>query len=251
MQYSVEGETSMNIVVVGAHQDDMEVNCSGTLLKYRQKDNVNITIVVVSNGDKGFQHKPSVPYEEATRIRNAEATRVAEALGGRYICLGQSDEYMQDTPEARNQVVDILREAKADVVFTLPPQDYNTDHTVASEITFQAVMLAPVTTIFTDHEPLAFTPVMYYMDSAVATGFEPSHYVDISDVWDQKRSAIECYQSQFTTGRSGEHLHLFCLHRDTGKVLWQRKFFGSKIPESRPSDAIVATVVSAAYLRQA
>jgi len=186
----------MNIVCVGAHQDDMEVNCSGTLLKYRQKGNVNITVVVISNGDKGFQHEPSTPYEEATRIRNAEATRVAEALGGRYICLGQSDEYMQDTPEARNQVVDILREAQADVVFTLPPQDYNADHMVASQITFQAVMLAPVPTIFTDHEPLATTPAMYYMDSAVATGFEPSHYVDISDVWEQKCELLRMHASQ-------------------------------------------------------
>jgi LmbE family N-acetylglucosaminyl deacetylase len=191
----------MNIVVVGAHQDDMEVNCSGTLLKYRQKGDVNITIVVISNGDKGFQHKPSVPYEEATRIRNAEATRVAEALGGRYICLGQSDEYMADTPEARNQVVDILREAKADVVFTLPPQDYNADHMVASQITFQAVMLAPVTTIFTDHEPLRMTPVMYYMDSAVATGFEPSHYVDITDVWEQKCELLRMHVSQMDNAK--------------------------------------------------
>jgi outer membrane protein assembly factor BamB len=36
-----------------------------------------------------------------------------------------------------------------------------------------------------------------------------------------------------STGRSGEQLHLFCLHRDTGKVLWERRFFGSAVPEGR------------------
>ena len=51
-----ERDSGMNIVCVGAHQDDIEVNCAGTLLKYRQKGEVNITIVSLSNGDKGFHN---------------------------------------------------------------------------------------------------------------------------------------------------------------------------------------------------
>lgn len=206
----------MNIVCVGAHQDDIEVNCVGTLLKYRQKGDVNITIVVVSNGDKGFQHSPSTPYEEVTRVRNAEATRVAEALGGRYICMGQPDEYIRDTDEARNQLVDILREAQADVVFTLPPVDYNIDHMVASQITFHAVMLAPVPTIFTDHDPVPITPVMYYMDSAVGLDWQPTHYVDISDVWEQKCELLRMHASQMVNAAKFGGLDLVKLSQIVG-----------------------------------
>jgi hypothetical protein len=136
--------------------------------------NVNITIVVISNGDKGFQHNPSTPYEEVTRRRNADATRVAEALGGRYVCMGQPDEYIRDTDEARNQLVDILREAQADVVFTLPPVDYNIDHMVASQITFHAVMLAPVPTIFTDHDPLPSISAMCGSESVNCSECTPA-----------------------------------------------------------------------------
>lgn len=186
----------MNIVCVAAHQDDIEVNCLGTLLKYRQKSAVNITNVVISNGDKGFQHHPSTPYEEVTRVRNAEATKVAEALGGRYICMGQSDEYIRDTDQARNQLVDILREAKAELVFTLPPIDYNTDHMVTSQITFHATMLANVATIFTDHDPLPSTPVVYYMDAVAGLEWQPTHYVDITDVWEQKCDLLRLHESQ-------------------------------------------------------
>ena len=82
----------MNVVCVGAHQDDIEINCVGTLIKYQARGDVNITNVVISNGDKGAQYEPSIPYEEVSAMRNAEATAVAEALGGRYISLGQSDE---------------------------------------------------------------------------------------------------------------------------------------------------------------
>jgi len=206
----------MNIVCVAAHQDDIEVNCVGTLLKYRQKGDVRITNVVISNGDKGFQHSPTTPYEEVTRVRNAEATRVAEALGGRYICMGQPDEYMRDTDEARNQLVDILREAQADVVFTLPPVDYNIDHMVASQLTHHAVMLAPVSTIFTDHDPLPTTPVMYYMDSAVGLDWQPTQYVDISDVWEQKCDLLRMHASQMLNAERFGGLDLVQLSQIVG-----------------------------------
>lgn len=186
----------MNIVCVGAHQDDIEINCLGTLLKYRQKGDVNITNVTVSNGDKGAQYDPSIPYEEVARTRIAEAARVAEALGGRYICMGQSDEYIRDTDEARNQLVDILREARADMVFAHPPTDYNTDHMAASQIAFHAVMLASVRTIFTDHDPLPATPVTYYMDAIAGLEWQPTHYVDISDVFEQKCELLRLHESQ-------------------------------------------------------
>ena len=186
----------MNIVAIGAHQDDIEIHCLGTLLRYRQKGDVTITNVTISNGDKGAQYDPKMPYEEIARIRIGEATKVAEALGGRYICVGQSDEYIRDTDEVRNQVVEILREAKADVVFTHPPVDYNTDHIVTSQIVFHAVMLSSVTTIFTDHAPLAELPVLYYMDSTAGFEWQPSHYVDITGVWERKCELLNLHESQ-------------------------------------------------------
>jgi len=206
----------LNIVCVAAHQDDIEVNCLGTLLKYRQKGEVSITNVVISNGDKGFQHHPSTPYKEVTRVRNAEATKVAEALGGRYICMGQSDEYIRDTDEARNQLVDILREAKADIVFTLPPIDYNTDHMTTSQITFHATMLANVATIFTDHEPLPATPVVYYMDAVAGLEWQPTHYVDITDVWEQKCDLVRLHASQMSSSETWNGLDLVKLAKIQG-----------------------------------
>ena len=198
----------MNIVCVGAHQDDIEVNCLGTLLKYKKKSSVSITNVTVSNGDKGGQYDPSIPYGEIARIRIGEATKVAEALGGRFICMGQSDEYIRDTDEARNQLVDILREAKADIVFVCPPVDYNTDHMITSQITFHAVMLASVRTIFTEHDPLSQTPVLYYMDAVAGLEWQPTHYVDISDVYEEKCRLISLHESQMLNIKTWEGMDL-------------------------------------------
>jgi len=186
----------MNIVCVGAHQDDIELHCLGTLIKYQQRGGVTITNVTISNGDKGAQYDLSIPYAEVAAMRIAEATTVATALGGRYICLGQADEYVRDTDEARNQLTDILREAKADIVFAPPPVDYNTDHMVASQLAFHACLLAPVRTIFTAHEPLDQSPLLYYTDSIAGLESQPTHYVDISPVFERKCELLRLHKSQ-------------------------------------------------------
>lgn len=186
----------MNIVCVAAHQDDIELHCLGTLIKYRRQGNANITNVVVSNGDKGGQFDPLLSYAEVAAIREKEATAVAEALGGRYVCMNQVDEYIEYSNEAVNQLVDILREAKADVVFAAPPVDYNTDHTVSSQLAFHAVMLAAVKTIFTTHEPLPTYPATYYMDPVTGIDWQPTDYVDITDVFDEKCELLKLHASQ-------------------------------------------------------
>ena len=198
----------MNIVAIGAHQDDIEIHCMGTLLRYQQQGGHTITNVTISNGDKGSQYEPSTPYEEIARVRIGEATRVAEALGGRYICMGESDEYIRDTDDVRNRLVDILREAKADLVFTLPPIDYNTDHMTTSQITFHATMLSNVTTIFTDYDPLPETPVVYYMDAIAGLEWQPTHYVDITDVWEQKCDLLRLHASQMSNSTKMNGLDL-------------------------------------------
>jgi len=186
----------VNIVCVTAHQDDIELHCLGTLIKYRQRGDATITNVVISNGDKGGQFDLSLSYEQVAAIRQQEAAAVAGALGGRYLCMNQVDEYIRDTDEARNQLVDILREAKADVILAAPPVDYNTDHMVTSQIAFHAAMLATVRTIYTDHDPLPHYPVVYYMDPVTGMDWQPTHYVDITDVFERKCELLRLHKSQ-------------------------------------------------------
>jgi len=186
----------MNIVSVGAHQDDIELNCLGTLLRYRERPDITITNVTISNGNKGGNYDPTVPYDEIAAIRIQEATAVAQALGGRYLCLDQEDEYICDRDETRNRLADILREARADVVFAPPPVDYNTDHTISSGIVYHACLLASVRTIKTGHPPLAQSPALYYMDTITGLEFQPTHYVDITSTFKRKCELLKLHESQ-------------------------------------------------------
>ncbi|NLV73756.1 MAG: hypothetical protein GXY52_03585 [Chloroflexi bacterium] len=184
----------MNVVMVGAHQDD-EMSAVGTLLKCAARGD-SVSLVSISNGDKGGQFDPSIPHDEISRIRIAECTAVAEALGGHYYCLGQEDEYIADTRETRDQLTELLRVLKADLVLTSPPNDYNPDHIITGEIVFHAVMLTTVRTMTWEAVPLERTPAMYYVDSTGGIGFEPTDYVDISDVFERKLEICALHKSQ-------------------------------------------------------
>lgn len=183
-----------SVVAVGAHQDD-ELGCLGTLIRYRELG-VRITTVSITNGDKGGQHDPSIPHAVIAKARTAEATRVAAELGGHHFCVNVEDGFVFDSRETRLTLTRILRRAKADVVLTLPPTDYNNDHIMAGQIALHACLMAAINTIDAGARPLARSPSVFYMDTIVGLNFQPTHYVDISEQFEEKARLLRMHRSQ-------------------------------------------------------
>jgi LmbE family N-acetylglucosaminyl deacetylase len=186
----------MRLVTVGAHQDDMEVWALGTVLRYKERGDLeHLTVVCLTNGDKGSATPVDSAAYAATRASEAEA--VATALGGRYVGLGVEDEYLYDTKEIREQLVRVVREARPDVILTPCIDDLNnTDHATAGKIAIQVALLAQVGTICTDIEPLPISPVVYEWEPAVGLGFVPQIYVDITSVQARKLELLGLHTSQ-------------------------------------------------------
>ncbi len=185
----------MNITFVGAHQDD-EMFCLGSLLKYRERGD-RLSLICVTNGDKGMSDLPDVPWDEAARTRDSEMRAVAERLGASYTCLGEPDEALYDTWEVRVKLIDALRQAQPDLVFTHYAADYNLDHTTTSQLVFQCTMLSPVASIPTEHAPLAKCPPIYYVDPGPGYGFEGTHFVEIpKTLADEMQALIHLHASQ-------------------------------------------------------
>ena len=170
----------MNIVHVAAHQDD-EGHTLGTLLKYRQQGGHRITLICTTNGDKGMSFSPEIPYEEAAAIREREMRAVAEALGADYVCLGAEDEFLYDTREMRLKLLDALRAARAELIFTHWVRDYNLDHTTTSRLVFQMSMNSIIASMRTEHPALPSTPKIFYWDVGDGFGFEGTHFVELSE----------------------------------------------------------------------
>lgn len=183
----------MNIAIVTAHPDDAECLMGGTIIKYVNKGH-KVTIIICTNGNVGH---PTFSREKIAKIRMKEAEESAKVMGTEVVNLDYDDEFMPDTRESRMKVLNALRNIKPDVVFTLHPNDYsNADHRVVSNIVLDVSYLQMVKGIKTKYKETDKYAALYYMDIPGGFGFEPTDYVDISDVIELKRKTLLKHKSQ-------------------------------------------------------
>lgn len=191
----------MNIVHVGAHQDD-EGRALGTLLKYQLQGSHNLTFICTTNGDKGFSFDSETPYEVVAATRDREMRAVAAAVGAGYICLGAPDEYLYDSKEMRLKLIDALRACKADLIFTDWTNEYNADHSITAALVLQCALLTIIASIKTVHAALAVTPKIFHCDPGPGFGFEGTHFVELSEeIVNEKVRITNLHESQMAVAR--------------------------------------------------
>lgn len=182
----------MNILAVGAHPDDVETMCAGTLAKYAAQGH-KVYIATATNGNIGSAHHT---MEEIAAIRKQEAANSAAIIGAEYICLDYDDEMFYETKEVRLAFINLVRHCKADVIFTHNPKDYNPDHELTSKIITDIAVMIPIAHLKTEEEPYNVIPSIWYFEPAGSMGFVPTDYVDITDYYETKMKMLSCMESQ-------------------------------------------------------
>lgn len=184
----------MNILCVAAHPDDIEILCAGTLIRYAE-DGHKITMAVFTAGNMGDIH---IQPSELERIRKQETMESAAVIGAQVIWGGIVDELVFPDLPQRHRMIDILRQADPDVIFTHSPNDYHPDHRYVGQLVFDAYFQKGL-----PHIPNQLMPAcrfgqtqLYYLDNLGGIGFLPAEYVDISTVMDKKLSMLACHKSQ-------------------------------------------------------
>jgi len=202
---------------IGAHPDDAEFLCGGTLALLRQKG-WEIHIATMAPGDGGTkQHSP----EEISKIRTAEAAKSAALLDGEYHCLWCNDVFIMYDRETLTKAIHLVREVRPCLVITLSPSDYMVDHETASRLAQTACFTCGVVNIDTG-DAMAFEPVphLYYCDPASGTdilGQEivPSMHIDISSVIDMKEEMLACHESQADWLEKHHHIEYIGAMKET------------------------------------
>jgi LmbE family N-acetylglucosaminyl deacetylase len=183
----------MNVLAIGAHPDDLEILCGGTLAKYVQQGH-NVFMVHLANGNRGSAQYSS---EELAAIRSQEARAAAELIGAEYLDGGfANDLEIYPSQALRDHVTDLFRIAVPDVVITLAPNDYSPDHNYTSQLVFDASHAATIPLYKTRHGATKTPAAILFMDTVAGIGFQPEEYVDISDTLELKKQMILCHQSQ-------------------------------------------------------
>jgi LmbE family N-acetylglucosaminyl deacetylase len=185
----------MRVLGVGAHPDDLEILCGGTLARYVAEGH-EVVMCNVTKGDRGSFEYSS---EEIARIRAGEAKRAAEVCGAEHMTLGLRDgEVSSADRDHQKAMVDLVRDARPDLIITHYPQDYMGDHNETSKLVFECSFYATLP-LYETGKPhhSAVTPI-YYMETIMGIGFNPVEYVDVSSTIDTKVAMLEAHESQLT-----------------------------------------------------
>jgi N-acetylglucosamine malate deacetylase 1 len=99
-------------------------------------------------------------------------------------------------PAQRRLVIDLVRETRPDLILTHHPGDYMSDHNEVARLVFDCSFHATLPLLETDRPHHSTVTPIYYMDTVMGLGFQPTEYVDVSDVIETKTSMLEAHQSQ-------------------------------------------------------
>ncbi len=182
----------MNILAIGAHPDDVETSCGGTLAKYAKLGHKVFT-ATATNGNIG---SATLPKEKIAAIRKEEARRAAAIIGAEYICLDYNDEMFFEDESVRHAFIDLVRYCKADLILTHNPKDYNPDHMLTSKIVTDIPVMIPIEKIKTKSPACDKIPLVAYFETVHGIGFEPTEWVDISEEVETKIAMMKEHKSQ-------------------------------------------------------
>ncbi|MGH9601336.1 MAG: PIG-L deacetylase family protein [Terriglobales bacterium] len=182
----------MRVLAVGAHPDDLEILCAGTLARYAAGGH-HVTMAVATNGDLG---STVLPKAETAALREKEARAAAQLIGADLVWMGYPDAFLFSREDTRRDFIDLLRCSRPDVILTHDPNDYHADHRTVAQLLMDVRMLAAVERIETAHPAAAGVPEIFFMDTIAGVGFQPEVYVDVSATFATKQQMLAKHESQ-------------------------------------------------------
>ena len=168
-----------SVLAVGAHPDDVEVGCFGTLMRHRQEGD---TVVVVITTKGGYGKR------SWNQIRS-EARKASEILGVEYIILDNRIGHYAMTWKTVTELDRIIANHGIDTIYTVWHGDSHQDH----QITFRNV-LAACRTKHVNNLYCFELPDYSYRSHGT---FEPRRFVDITGYLEGKLGAVAAYKSYF------------------------------------------------------
>ncbi len=180
---STPPQLKLKVVVGGAHPDDPETGCGGTIACYSDLGH-EVVILYLTRGERGIKGKS---YAEAAAIRTAEAQKACEILKARPVFAGQINGNTEVNYARYDEYRRILEAERPDVVFTHWPIDTHEDHRANSLLVYDAWLR------------MGKKFALYYfevMTGAQTSQFAPTHYVDITQTEARKRAACFTHASQ-------------------------------------------------------
>jgi len=189
----------VDILAFGAHPDDIELGCGGSIAK-AVADGKNVGLIDLTRGELGTRGSAS--------IRDKEAALAAELLGVKFRKnLGFRDGFFVNNEPHQLEIIKLIREHQPELVLCNAIDDRHIDHAKGSQLVSDACFLSGLAKIETNNSAgeaqVAWRParVYHYIQWKEIT---PDIVFDISGFLDKKIEAINAYASQFYDEKSDE-----------------------------------------------
>lgn len=188
----------VDILAIGAHPDDVELSCAGTLAK-EIAGGKTVAILDLTRGELGTRGSAS--------LRDKEAKKAADILGvsARYN-LGFDDGFFQNNREHQEELITYIRYLQPEMVLCNAIEDRHPDHGRAAQLVAESCFLSglqKINTSFNGEHQVAWRPKHLYHYIQWNTTV-PDVVVDISAYMDQKLIIVKAYDSQFYKPNSEE-----------------------------------------------
>ena len=183
----------LDILVFGAHPDDVELGCAGTILKHI-KQGLKVGIIDFTIGELGTRGTSETRTEETENATKILGVKMRENMG-------LKDGFFQNDESHKLELIKKIRQYRPKIVITNAPSDRHPDHGKASNLTIESCFLAGLEKIETGQEVWRPKHIYHYIQFNTIL---PDFVVDISDEMERKIESIICYKTQFYNPDSTE-----------------------------------------------
>lgn len=188
----------LDVLAIGVHPDDVELGCSGTLIKEINRGK-KVGIVDLTQGELGTRGTIETRYDEAEEARKIIGASVRENLKMR-------DGFFSNDEAHQKLLISVLRKYQPDIVIGNILEDRHPDHGRAGQLIYDACFLSGLRQVKTTdeegNEQEKWRPkyLLHYIQDRF---YEPDIIIDITDVWEQRLQSITAYKTQFHNPESG------------------------------------------------
>ncbi len=213
----------LDVLAIGAHPDDIELACGGTIIKL-VKLGRKVGILDLTRGELGTRGTKEIREEEAKA-----ATRILGVPHRENLCL--QDGNIESNETTKLQLIHIIRRYRPELLLIPHWLERHPDHEHAHQLCRQAWFYSGLEKIETREngvlqEPYRPRSYFHFMQSYE---FIPSFIVDISDEYETRMDAVRAFKSQFYDPKSKER-DTFLSSPDFMEMLRTRfEYFGDRI----------------------
>jgi bacillithiol biosynthesis deacetylase BshB1 len=228
----ISSGTSLDVLAIAAHRDDVEQTCGGTLLKAAKRGQRTgiLDLTQGEMGTRGSAEDRAREAEDAATILGASWRRALDIPDGR----------VENTWENRLKVASVIRETRPHVVILPYWKGRHPDHYTASILGYEACFLAGLAKLALSSQPSALSQPPSGVESGVTLAphrpfkiiyatlyydIRPTFVVDIGEEFEGKFASILAYKSQFSDQEAGKDL--FPAHDEIrARVEAMARFYG-------------------------